>query len=81
MTPVEDDDEEVTPVVEPPPFDRTVITDGRLGDELDEEWAYWQTQTPQQRLHHIEVLRQLNYGHRARTRLPRLLEVVKKPWG
>jgi len=36
--------------------------------------AYWFSRTPEERLHHMEVLRRLNYGSRAVERLQRVLE-------
>ena len=42
--------------------------------------AYWFSRTPEERLHHMEVLRRLNYGSRATERLQRVLELAPCPW-
>lgn len=56
-------------------LDRNVLSIASLDDESDEK-AYWLTRTPQERIHHMEYLRQLNYGDRARGPMQRVLEVV-----
>jgi hypothetical protein len=56
--------------------DRSAFSVVTLGDSRD-ELQYWLTRTPQERLHHIERLRQINYGHRASERLQRVLAVVE----
>jgi hypothetical protein len=45
-----------------------------------EEKAYWLSRTPHERLQHIEVLRRINYGHKATGRLQRVLEVAECSW-
>jgi hypothetical protein len=45
-----------------------------------DEKAYWLSQTPSERLQHIEVLRRINYGHHATARLQRVLEVAQCTW-
>ena len=56
--------------------DRTAFSVATLGDDTDEV-EYWLERTPQERLQHIQRLRQINYGHRASERLQRILEVVE----
>ncbi len=55
-------------------LDKTAFSVGNLSDESDEK-EYWWSRTPQERIQHIERLRQINYGHRARARLQRVLEI------
>jgi hypothetical protein len=56
--------------------DRNAITVAALGDDSG-ELEYWLARTPQERLQHIERLRQINYGYRTAGRLQRILEVVE----
>jgi hypothetical protein len=60
--------------------DRRVIIVSKYTDESDEK-TYWLSRTPEERLRHAEILRRMNYGHRATERLSRILEIVKRPWG
>jgi hypothetical protein len=46
-----------------------------LTDQSDEK-KYWITTTPIKRLQHIEVLRRINYGNSATSRLQRILETT-----
>jgi hypothetical protein len=62
-------------LIETVKLDKTTLTVTPLFDESDEK-AYWLSRTPQERLHHIEVLRRINYGHRATARLQRVLELA-----
>ena len=39
---------------------------------------YWFARDPIERLRHIEVLRRINYGHRAASRLQRVLDLTEK---
>ncbi len=57
--------------------DRTVFTVTPLTDVSDEK-AYWLSRTPYERLRHIELLRRINYGHRATARLQRVLEFAQR---
>ena len=57
--------------------DRRVFIIGTLHGESDER-DYWQRQTPQQRLAHVERLRRINYGPRATERLQRVLELAQR---
>jgi hypothetical protein len=57
--------------------DRTVFSIVSSFEEADAaDRKYWQTRTPYERLRYLEYLRRMNYGHRATTRLQRILEVV-----
>jgi hypothetical protein len=47
-----------------------------LSDQSGDK-IYWLSRTPIERLKHIEVLRRINYGYRAASRLQRVLEVTK----
>ena len=57
-------------------IDRTsfsvVALDGDSG-----ELAFWLSRTPQERIDHIQRLRQINYGHRASERLQSVFEVAE----
>jgi hypothetical protein len=57
-------------------LDRTAFSVVSLDDESN-ELAYWLTRTPEERIHHTEFLRQINYGHKVNERLQRVLEVVE----
>ncbi|MCY2945427.1 MAG: hypothetical protein NT142_13020 [Planctomycetota bacterium] len=58
-------------------LDRTAFSVVSLEASSDELW-YWLTQTPLERLRHLERLRRINYGHRATERLQRVFEVVER---
>jgi hypothetical protein len=45
--------------------------------EADDDRQYWMRQSINARLHHMELLRRINYGSAATGRLQRLLEVVQ----
>jgi len=45
-----------------------------LSDQSDDR-NYWFARDPIERIRHIEVLRRINYGHRAAAGLQRVLEV------
>ena len=57
--------------------DRTAFSVSSLTDGSDEK-AYWNARTPEERLKQVEVLRRINYGHRAALRLQRVLEVTER---
>ncbi len=57
-------------------LDKTVVSIGSLSDESDDK-AYWLSKTPEERLQHIELLRQINYGSKTRARLQRVLEIAE----
>lgn len=60
-------------------LDKTAISVVPHFDESDER-DYWLSRTPQERLRHIEVLRRINYGHRAAAGLQRVLEIAPISW-
>lgn len=58
-------------------LDRTAISFGKLSDDSEEK-IYWLSRSPQERLQHIQTLRQMNYGPLATARLQRVLEVAPR---
>ncbi len=60
-----------------PRINRAALTVTPLEDSQEDK-AYWLAQTPQERLRHLEILRRINYGHRATARLQRFFEVVER---
>lgn len=60
-----------------PRVDRSVLSVTPLEGSWDEK-EYWLARTPQERLQHLEILRRINYGYRAATRLQRFFEVVER---
>jgi len=48
-----------------------------LSDQLDDK-DYWFAKAPIERMRHIEILRRINYGHSATSRLQRVLEVIEE---
>jgi hypothetical protein len=57
--------------------DRTAFTVASLEDVFDDK-LYWLSRTPHERLRHVQILRQINYGHRATARLQRVLEFAQR---
>ena len=57
--------------------DRKALSVASLQDETDER-VYWHSRTPQERLRQVEILRRINYGHRATARLQRVLEITER---
>ena len=57
--------------------DRKALSVASLQDETDER-VYWHSRTPQERLRQVEMLRRINYGHRATARLQRVLEITER---
>lgn len=57
--------------------DRTVFKVDSLEDKSDDK-EYWLARTPQERLRQVELLRRINYGHKAAARLQRVLEVAQR---
>jgi hypothetical protein len=57
--------------------DRTVFRVDSLEDKSDDK-AYWLARTPQERLRQVELLRRINYGHKATARLQRVLEFAQR---
>lgn len=78
MTTVTPGSEQHTPEGDELVVDRAILTVVALddADEAQDERAYWWSRTPQERVHHLEYLRRVNYGDRAGERLQRVLEVV-----
>jgi hypothetical protein len=58
-------------------IDRKAFSVGSLTEPSDEK-AYWLAQTPSERLKQVEILRRINYGHRATVRLQRVLEITER---
>ena len=64
---------------EQPRLDRSVVAVFSSHAEADAaDKAYWLSQTPQQRLCYMEMLRRMNYGSRAAARLQRVLEFASR---
>ena len=61
-------------------IDRKAFSVGSLTDPSDEK-AYWLSRTPAERLRQVEILRRINYGHRAAARLQRVLEITERERG
>lgn len=57
-------------------IDKTVFSVRHNFDETEDK-RYWLAKSPEERLRHIEYLRQINYGHRATARLQRVLEITQ----
>lgn len=57
--------------------DRSAFSVSTSFDNTDEK-EYWLSRTPQERLQHMELLRRINYGHRATERLQRVLEIAER---
>jgi len=58
-------------------LNRSAFSVASLADESDEK-AYWLARTPYERLRQVEILRRINYGHRATARLQRVLEITER---
>lgn len=58
-------------------IDRKAFSVGSLTEPSDEK-AYWLARTPAERLQQVEILRRINYGHRATARLQRVLEIAER---
>ena len=58
--------------------DRTLLLTSSEFDDSDEK-AFWLSQTPYERLRHLELLRRINYGDKATAGLQRVLEVAEQP--
>ena len=61
-------------------IDRKAFSVGSLTDPSDEK-AYWLARTPSERLKQVEILRRINYGHRATVRLQRVFEITERERG
>lgn len=63
-----------------PRLDKTAFRVLSSFEEADREnKEYWLSRTPQERLQYIELLRRINHGSAATTRLQRVLEIVERP--
>ena len=58
-------------------LDRSAFSVTTLSAQSDDR-AYWQSQSPAQRLAAVEQLRQLNYDYDPAERLQRVLEVAQR---
>jgi hypothetical protein len=58
-------------------IDRSSLSVAYLTDASDEK-GYWLGRTPHERLRQVEILRRINYGHRAARRLQRVLEIIER---
>jgi hypothetical protein len=58
-------------------MDKKSFSVASLTDPPDDLY-YWLEKTPIERLKHMEILRKINYGHRAAARLQRLLEITER---
>ena len=62
-----------------PRIDKTallVVSSFEEAEKLDKE--YWLSRTPHERLQYMELLRRINYGSVAATRLQRVLEIAER---
>jgi len=57
-------------------LDRSAFSVTTLSGQSDDR-AYWQSQSPEQRLKAVEQLRQLNYDYDPSERLQRVLDVAQ----
>ena len=62
-----------------PGLDKSAFSVVSLFDESADK-SCWHSQTPQARIDQIQILRKLNYGDEASSRLQRVLEVIKCEW-
>jgi hypothetical protein len=58
-------------------MDKNAFSVSSLSDFSDDK-SYWTKKKPIERLKHIEILRRINYGHRAAARLQRFLEIAER---
>ncbi len=63
-------------------MDKTALSIGSLFDESDEK-AYWLSQTPEERLEALELMRQIVYGYEEATApgFQRVLELATRQTG
>ena len=57
-------------------LDRRFFSVMSLSDQPNDK-DYWFSRDPIERMRHIEILRRINYGYRATSRLQRVLEFRK----
>jgi hypothetical protein len=60
-----------------PKIDRNFLSVVTFDEADAQDKAYWLSKTPLERLQHVELLRRINYGNNATSRLQRVLEVVE----
>ena len=58
-------------------MDKKTFSVVSLTDSSDDKY-YWFEKKPIERLKHMEMLRRINYGHRATSRLQRLFEIIER---
>lgn len=58
-------------------IDKRFFSVESLSDQSDDK-DYWFSRNPIERMRHIEVLRRINYGYRATSRLQRVLEFTEE---
>lgn len=56
-------------------MDKKIFSVAALSNPSDDK-NYWFSVSPMDRIRHIEVLRRINYGHRASARLQRVFEIT-----
>lgn len=62
-----------------PRIDRSVFSVFNSFAEADAaDRAYWHSRTPEERVQHMLLLRQLNYGSQATERLQRVFEITTR---
>ena len=59
-----------------PPLDKYAFSVHSLTDDLSDR-DFWTSRSPEERLEHIEMLRLLNYGDLASSRLSRFFEIAE----
>ncbi|MBN2355647.1 hypothetical protein JXO59_06010 [candidate division KSB1 bacterium] len=59
-----------------PRLDKSKFSVHSLTDEMDDQ-EFWLSKSANDRLEHIELLRTLNYGDQASSRLQRLFEITE----
>ena len=57
-------------------IDRKTFSVMSISDQIDDN-DYWLSKNPIERMRHIEVLRRINYGYGATSRLQRVLEFTE----
>ncbi len=58
-------------------LDRRFFSVMSLSDQPNDK-DYWFSRDPIERMRHIEILRRINYGYRATSRLQRVLEFTEE---
>lgn len=59
-----------------PRLDKTAFSVHSLTDDPGDK-EYWLSRSPEERLAHVEMLRKLNYGDSASSRLSRFFEIAE----